>query len=71
MTLNTNDLMVNVYDLIANNSIYQPREQLNDLIAEQVEDYYLDNDLSTSRISIIFKSKDGKTYQLQLAEVEE
>lgn len=64
--MNTKDFMVNVYDLIANNTEYKPREQLDGIIAESIEDYWLDGE----PLAITFVLKNGKRYNLTLMEGE-
>lgn len=64
--MNIKDFMVNIYDLIANNAQYKPREQLDSMIAESIEDYWLDGE----PLAITFVLKNGKRYNLTLIEGE-
>lgn len=67
--------MVNLYDLLANNTEYHPREKLDSIIAENIEDYYVDSTnynppYTADDTHIMFTCLNGKQYKLELVEME-
>lgn len=70
-------LMVALYDLLANNTEYQPRETLDGIIAEHIEDYCVDtpyyNAYTDDNTCIIFTTNtpNNKRYKLMLIEMED
>lgn len=70
------ELMVALYDLIAHNTEYKPRDTLDSIIAEHIEDYCVDtpyyNDYTDDNTCIIFTTNtpDNKRYKLMLIEME-
>lgn len=66
--MNTKEFMISLYDLLADNKIYQPREKLDAMLDENVEDYYIDvNDRGEAKI--IVYTKDHTEYQITMSAV--
>lgn len=56
-----------IYDLLANNTDYQPREKWQELEAEELEDYWVDT--TDSNYYIGLRDKSGGEYHLTLQKV--
>lgn len=70
--MNIKEFMVNLYDLIANNTSYQPRQKLDSILSKDIEDYCLDCERDPSiEAHIMFRANNGKQYKLTLTECEE
>lgn len=64
------DLLVHFYDMIAQNTEYKPREGIDYILANEVEDYCLDYAKGESP-AIMFYCKDDRKYRLTLSKIEE
>lgn len=67
--MDTKEFMVNLYDLLGNNTEYRPREKLDNLIAKSIEDYCVDS--TNCDTHIMFTCLNGKRYKLELIEMGE
>lgn len=67
-SLNTKDFMVSLYDLLANNTEYRPRESLDYILENIIEDYCVDVD-DDGTAKIIFRTKDDNEYQLEFRQI--
>lgn len=61
--------VVSLYDLIAKNTEYKPREEIDYIISEHIDDYWVDSEMRGA-VAIMFRGKDGKEYCLKLEEQE-
>lgn len=62
--METKSFMVNLYDLLAKNDIYNPRESLDDTL-DNLKDYHLNVD-DNGNATILFYDAEGSEYVLSI-----
>lgn len=66
--MDTKEFMINLYDLLGKNTAYSPREFLDDILDNQIEDYYVDTD-DDGNTKIVFYGVDNAEYYLTMQKV--
>lgn len=66
--MNERGVVTTIYDLLANNTEYEPREQWQVYEAEQIEDYWVDS-TDAGEFYIGLRDQTGGEYRLVLQKI--
>lgn len=66
--MNTKSFMINLYDLLAKNDIYNPRSSIDSTLEENIEKYCVDID-DEGDAKIRFYGNDNAEYQLTMTKI--
>lgn len=68
-TLNSNDFLRAVYDLLKGNEQYNPQEKLDEMFVDHVKDFQFAQDAGDDSARIVLRTNDNTEYQITMQKV--